>query len=244
MTVWAYYRVSTGKQDIDSQKVGVYDYAKRQGLKIDKEILDDGVSGVVLAKDRNLNKIIKQSQKGDKVIVPELSRLGRSTSDVINTCNQFIVKGVNVYFIKQSMSLDNTPMGKMMVAILSAFSEMERDLIRQRSIEGIARAKAEGKQIGRPYGFTYCSLDSKKDEIQQMLRDGYNYSQIARKLNTSWATLYRFLKLHGLYKAKINVSKNDDRNFVKVEKYTPVKKIPAGVITEKIITKNSIKIRW
>ena len=59
--IWAYYRVSTGKQDIDCQKLGVLEYAHRMGYTIDKEIIDDGVSGTVVAKKRNLWKIIKES---------------------------------------------------------------------------------------------------------------------------------------------------------------------------------------
>ena len=131
--IWAYYRVSTGKQDIDAQKLGVKDYADRQGWSIDREIIDDGVSGTVIAKKRNLWKIVKESTDGDWVIVSELSRLGRSTIDVLETCSILGEKGVNVWFVKQGIALDKSPMGKMILAILSAFSEMERDLISQRN---------------------------------------------------------------------------------------------------------------
>ena len=150
--IWAYYRVSTGKQDIDCQKLGVLEYAHRMGYKIDKEIIDDSVSGTVVAKKRNLWKIVKESKEGDWVIVPELSRLGRSTIDVLETCRIFGDKKVNVWFVKQGIGLDQSPMGKMILAILSAFSEMERDLISQRTVEGLARARQRGKVLGRPYG--------------------------------------------------------------------------------------------
>ena len=159
MTVYAYYRVSTDRQDYNSQKLGVVDYCNRANLKIDKEIIDDGVSGAVKAKDRKLGKIIKEARKGDFLVTSELSRLGRSTADVLNTCNTLGEKGVNVYFVKQAMGLDQSPMGKVMLAILSAFAEMERDLIRQRTIEGLARAKAQGKHLGRAYGATYRKLN-------------------------------------------------------------------------------------
>ncbi len=155
MTVWAYYRVSTDKQDYNSQKLGVLDYCDKNGLTIEKEVVDDGVSGCIKAKDRNLNKIIKNGNKGDWLIVSELSRLGRSTIDVLETCRIFGKKGINVYLVKQSIKLDESPMGKMILAILSAFAEMERDLMIQRSKEGIERARIQGNHLGRPFGFTY-----------------------------------------------------------------------------------------
>lgn len=192
MTVFAYYRVSSDKQDYNSQKVGVVDYCQKSGLNIDKEIIDDGVSGVIKAKDRNLWKIIKSAKNGDYLITSELSRLGRSTSDVLNTCNVLAENGVNVYFVKQAMGLDQSPMGKMMLAILSAFAEMERDLIRQRSIEGLEKAKREGKHLGRPKGATYRKL--KIDEVLELVRAGFNKSEIARLLFCDWATLHRFCK--------------------------------------------------
>lgn len=77
MTVFAYYRVSTDKQDYESQKIGVVEYANRMGLTIDKEIVDDGVSGTVKACKRNLKKFFLQMKYGDTVITSELSRLGR-----------------------------------------------------------------------------------------------------------------------------------------------------------------------
>lgn len=200
MTVYAYLRVSTEDQTVESQKLGIVEYATRQGLTIDKYITDDGVSGTVLAKDRNLNKILKQAKEGDKVIVSELSRLGRSTADVINTCQIFIKKGVSCYFIKQNMALDNTPMGKMMVAILSAFAEMERDLISQRTIEGLRRAKAQGKVLGRPIGCRNLKLktDAIAEEIISMFNQGKTKTEIAKKFNLSKPTLYRFLIKKGV----------------------------------------------
>ena len=213
MTTWAYYRVSTDKQDFESQKIGVVDYVKRNGLTIDREVIDDGVSGTVLAKDRKLNIILKKSVKGDFVITSELSRLGRSTSDVINTCQAFIKKGVNVYLVKQGMAIDNTPMGKMMIAILGAFAEMERDLISQRTKEGLAKAKAQGKKLGRQFGFTWSKLENYKEEVRELCKT-HNLTDIAKKYNTSWQTVFRFVNNNNIeykkiYRPKIrNINRN------------------------------------
>jgi DNA invertase Pin-like site-specific DNA recombinase len=198
MTVYAYYRVSSEKQDYESQKIGVIEYCNRCGYKIDKEVVDDGVSGVVKAKDRNLWKIIKSAQAGDWLITSEISRLGRSTSDVLNTCDILNKKGVNVWFIKQGMGLDQTPMGKMMIAILSAFAEMERDLIRQRTIEGLARVKAKGVHLGRPFGFGPRKLDKHYDELVQMLKAGMSKAEICRCFKVEWKTLHYYMQTKGL----------------------------------------------
>lgn len=145
--IYAYYRVSTELQNYESQKVGVIDFANRMNWKIDKEYIDEGVSGTILAKERKLGTLLNILNKDDVLITSELSRLGRSTSDIINTCQLLVKKGVNCYLVKQGMSIDNTPMGKMMIAILSAFAEMERDLISQRTIDGLKRRKANGANL-------------------------------------------------------------------------------------------------
>ena len=193
--IYAYYRVSNSDQNYNSQKLGVEEYCKRCGYEIDKEVIDDGVSGTVKAKDRNLWKIIKEAKSGDWVITSELSRIGRSTTDVLQTLNTLSKKGVNVYFVKQGMQLDQSPMGKMMTAILSAFAEMERDLISQRTKEGIDRAKREGKHVGRPFSSTNTlyKLDDNRHYIGIMLMQGITYAEIARRCGVHRNTLKKYI---------------------------------------------------
>ncbi len=193
--IYAYYRVSNSDQNYNSQKLGVEEYCKRCGYEIDKEVIDDGVSGTVKAKDRNLWKIIKEAKSGDWVITSELSRIGRSTTDVLQTLNTLSQKGVNVYFVKQAMQLDQSPMGKMITAILSAFAEMERDLISQRTKEGIERAKREGKHVGRPFSSTNTlyKLDDDRHYIGIMLMQGITYAEMARRCGVHRNTLKRYI---------------------------------------------------
>lgn len=197
MTLWAYYRVSSDFQNYKSQKIGVLNWCKQNKYgMIDKEVIDDGVSGTVLAKDRALNRIVKNSKSGDILIVSELSRIGRSTADVLNTLNKLAEKGVEVHFVKQNMKMDNSPMGKMMVAIMSAFAELERDLISQRTIEGLARVKSEGKTLGRPVGTknTNYKLDGCEELVKEWLAEGKAKSYIAKRLNVHRSSLYHFIK--------------------------------------------------
>lgn len=198
--IYAYYRVSTYKQDYESQKIGVIDYCKRNNYEIDKEILDNGVSGRVKAKDRKLGKLLKQIKPGDMIITSELSRLGRSTADVINTCNIIADKGAYCYFVKQSMSIDNTPLGKMLIAIFSAFAEMERDLIIQRTKEAMARRRAMGKYVGRKPGAKnlHHKLDGKEKKLHTMLIKGMSRREIAKKLRVSPTTVNKFIKSKSL----------------------------------------------
>ena len=195
MTVWAYYRVSTDKQDYASQKVGVLEYAKRNNLKIDNEIIDDGVSGTVVAKRRKLRIIMQKMKKGDTVITSELSRLGRNLSDIILTCDTFVKKGVNCCLVKQNMIIDHSPIGKLLIAIFGAFSELERDLISQRTAEGLRRIKESGKKIGRPRGKLSPRhiTDGKETEVLAFKTMGYPNRQIARFCGISAPTVKRLL---------------------------------------------------
>ena len=198
--IYAYYRVSTELQNYESQKLGVIEFANRMNWKIDKEYIDDGVSGTILAKERKLGTLLKILQKDDILITSELSRLGRSTSDVINTCQILVKKGVNCYLVKQGMSIDNTPMGKMMIAILSAFAEMERDLISQRTIEGLKRRKADGIHLGRPMGSKnrITKMDNQYESVVRMLQSGMLRNQIAKRLHVSFFTVNKFIKANNL----------------------------------------------
>lgn len=194
MTTWAYYRVSTDKQDYESQKIGVVEYAKRAGLEIDKEIVDDGVSGTVVAKHRKLRIILRYMKSGDTVICSELSRIGRNLSDIITTCDLFIKRGVNCYLVKQNMRIDHSPMGKLLIAIFGAFAEMERDLISQRTAEGLKRTKETGVKLGRPKGRISKRhiTDGKESQIKELCAAGYSYRAIARTCGLSAPTIKRF----------------------------------------------------
>lgn len=167
-------------------------YAKSHDLVINKEYFDEGVSGAVEVKERKLNNIVRQAKSGDKLIVSELSRIGRSTFDVLKTIHTLNKKGVDVYLVKQNMLIDQSPMGKLMVAIMAAFAEMERDLMIQRVMEGLKRARESGKHLGRPHGTTWRKL--KAEAVLKMAEKGLNKAQLARYFKCSWNTMHRFMR--------------------------------------------------
>lgn len=226
MTIYAYYRVSTDKQDYESQRFGVLDYASRCGYEIDEEVVDDGVSGTVKVKDRKLGALLKKMKAGDILLTSELSRLGRSASDVINTCQEMYKKGIQCYMIKNGMSVDNSPMGKLMIAIFSAFAEMERDLISMRTKEGLAKRKAEGVILGRKLGVKNKShkLQEHKEEITELLKDGWCVAFIARKFNVAFNTIQNFIKRENI---DIKITNKRTRKITK-----PYKKKPENFLKE------------
>ena len=194
--IYGYLRVSTDKQSLENQKLGIELKAKSLGYCVNKYVEDAGVSGTVKAKKRNLWKIVQQGKQGDCLITSELSRLGRSTVDVLETCGILAQKGINVWFVKQNIGLDQSPMGKMMLAIMSAFAEMERDLISMRTKEALAARRMAGVHLGRIHGSKNKrhKLDGCKDFVLRQLERGHPKYKIAKKLHVCPRTLRTYIR--------------------------------------------------
>lgn len=198
--IYAYYRVSTDHQDIASQRFGVQSYCESRSMKINEEIIDFAVSGCVNATSRNLGKLLRKIAPGDGLIVPELSRLGRRTGDVLNTCQKLLKKKVYVYFVKNNITLEDNPTSNLMITLFSAFSQLERDLISQRTKEALAKLKADGVRLGRPPGHktSITKCDSKRDKIEYYMQRGFSRYRIAKKVHVSYTTLTRYLTLRNI----------------------------------------------
>lgn len=144
MAVIGYVRVSTGEQSVEAQRHSI-----EQIHKVEEWFSDEGVSGVVKAIDRpGFAELFKFVRKGDTLIVPAVDRLGRDTIDVLSTVEALRGKGVSIISLREGFDL-STPMGKAMLTMLAAVAELERSNIKARQMAGIARAKAEGKALGR-----------------------------------------------------------------------------------------------
>lgn len=107
MTVYAYLRVSTGKQDVDNQRFEIENYAKRNGLKIDEWRADNGISGTVDYRKRKIGTIIDECKEGDIIIISEISRLGRKLLMIMEELNKIMQRGCVVYsaFTEQARKL-------------------------------------------------------------------------------------------------------------------------------------------
>lgn len=195
MTVYAYYRVSTDKQDYENQKSGVVRYCEYKNLTIDKEVTEENVSGKIEFKKRKLGKLIKELQEGDLLIVSELSRLSRSMIDTFEMVKILKAKGVNVYCVKENMEINDSALGLMVMSVFAFSAQIERERISERTREALARKKEEGVHLGRPFGSksAYLKLDENKDHIFKLAASGVSKTQIARIFEVDRSTIRRFL---------------------------------------------------
>lgn len=144
MAVIGYLRVSTGEQSVEAQRHSI-----EQTHKVESWYADEGVSGAVKALERPaFAELFKFVRKGDTLIVPAVDRLGRNTIDVLHTVEALQGKGVSIISLREGFDL-STPIGKAMLTMLAAVAELERSNIKARQMAGIAKAKAEGKALGR-----------------------------------------------------------------------------------------------
>jgi len=191
----AYLRVSTNHQDIQSQKYEILDYCHKNDIQID-EFIEVEMSSRKSFEKRKIDILINQLREGDQIIVSEMSRIGRSTGEVLNIVNDLVAMGVNIHIIKQNMILtDNGDMqSKIMVTMFSLFAELERDLISQRTKRALEARKAAGVKLGRKKGSLGVSkLDGQIDTISDLISKKVSISSIAKILGVSRGTVYNFI---------------------------------------------------
>ena len=188
-----YCRVSTTDQDWQRQEKELLDYSHRAGYEI-VEIFHESASGADDERPERAKAIaLAQARKIDTVLVTELTRWGRSTSDLIDTTETLVSKGVSLEAL-QGLDFDlSTPQGKLLRTIFAGLAEFERDLIRDRVKSGMANAKAQGKHCGRPSGFSKKAFDS-MPTVMELKSDGYSHQEIANQVQLSKRTVIRLLK--------------------------------------------------
>lgn len=195
-----YIRVSTDKQTVDNQRLAIHDYCHRNNFQID-DWIEVRMSSRRTPAQRRIDELLERLKEDDFLIVAELSRLARSVGQIAVTVSTLLEKNVRFLSIKENINLNGGQdmQTKVMITMFSLFSEIERDLISKRTKEGLKRARAEGKLLGRPKGTIGKSkLDGKEDEIRTFLKGGINKANIARYLNVSWSTLENFIKTRKL----------------------------------------------
>jgi len=182
--IYAYLRVSTDKQDISNQRLEILEYARLRDMKIEDYIKSE-MSSRRTAKERKIDELMERLQPGDTLIISELSRLGRSTAEVLTLINALIANKIRTIIIKQSIDLkgDHDMTSKVMVTLFSLFAELERDLISLRTREALAAKKRQGIQLGKPKGTIQASkFDKDKTKIQELLNYGVSVRKIAKYL--------------------------------------------------------------
>lgn len=194
---FSYLRVSTDGQDTEKNKNQVRAYANKMGFpKV--EFLEEKISGRIPWKERKVKDLIDNLQKGDKLILPEISRLGRSSLEIMEMLSRLKNKEVDVYDIKNNWELNGSLQSEVMAFCFSIAARIERDLLIQRTSEGRKAAMARGVKFGRPKGPGSSKLDKYKEEIIALLKTGSRQNYIAKKFNTTPANLCLWLKKKGL----------------------------------------------
>lgn len=194
--VYAYLRVSTGKQDGANQKIGVEALAKARGLVIDEYIDDEGVSGTKEPEKRELGKLLKKLKKGDILLAGEISRLGRSLFMVFRILEHCLNNGVTVMTAKDGYTLGNDIQSKVLAFAFGMSAEIEREMISRRTKEALALKKEQGIHLGRKFGSknSYTKITGKESWIKEQLNNGVPKAKIARNLKIDRSTLWRYIK--------------------------------------------------
>lgn len=191
MATFAYGRVSTADQTTENQKLEI----QAAGYSVDYWFADEGVSGSVSAKERpQFSKMLDKIRDGERVVVTKLDRLGRDAQDVGATIKLLASRKIEV-IVLQLGKLDLTSAaGKLMLTMLAAMAEMERDLLIERTQAGLARAKAQGKTLGRPS----VTSDKQRQEMKDMHSKGTSISALSRAYGISRASVMRIVKPEGI----------------------------------------------
>ena len=179
----AYLRASTDKQDLNNQKLEILEYARKNHLEVD-DFIQITISSRKTSKDRRIDEMVLSLNGADTLIVTELSRLGRSTAEIIGLINALVKKEVRVIAIKQNLDIKQHDMNsKIITALFSLFAELERDLISVRTKEALASKKAQGVQLGKPKGTIQKSkFDKDIIKIKELLVLGLSVRKIANYL--------------------------------------------------------------
>lgn len=179
----AYLRASTGKQDLSHQKLEILEFARKQELQIN-EFVEITISSRKNSKQRRVDELLEKLNDADTLIVTELSRLGRSTAEVIALINALIKRNIRVIIIKQSLDIKKHDMqSKVMITLFSLFGELERDLVSLRTKEALAAKKMQGTVLGKPKGTIQKSkFDKDQPKIQELLAYELSVRKIAKVL--------------------------------------------------------------
>lgn len=196
-----YIRVSTSKQDVDNQRHEILTWASDKKVFVN-EWIECEISSRRTETERQIDKV-RALEKGDTIIVAELSRLGRSTGQVILLVNDLVKKGVSVEALKQNISIkagngDMDQQSKIMVTVFSLMSELERDLISQRTKTALAARKASGQALGKPKGLSTSKLDVHREKIEEMLTYKVGHAAIGRMIGMSTTAVRHYCISRGL----------------------------------------------
>ncbi len=199
--IYGYLRVSSDEQDVNSQKQGVEQFCKEHGWDIDKYITDEGVSGGKDPDKRNLGPLLKLVGKGDKIVCSEISRLGRDLYMVMDILHFCMEQECIIYTVKDRFVLGDDISSKVLAFAFGLSAEIERQMIRQRTKEGLRLRMKNGVLLGRPIGRCNSVEAQKfgawKEKVKQMVEWQMSPRQIAKVIGCDRNTVSRLVQRWG-----------------------------------------------
>ena len=188
-----YCRVSTLDQTIDNQLLELRDHCSKMGWEIVKEYADEGLSGT-LSRDKRpaFNEMIKDAyrKRFDLVVCWDISRIGRSMKELVMFLSDMKDREIGICSVRQGFDTSTT-MGEMMFQFVGILSSWEREMIRERTIAGLERAKSEGKTLGR----RKVTNDTMTAKIIELRNDKKSIRAIASEVGVSRGTVSNVLKV-------------------------------------------------
>lgn len=198
MPNYAYLRVSSDSQDTANQKHGILDYANRAGLA-NLQFVEDTASGAKKWHQRRLGQLLSGMEAVDTIVFAEISRMARSTLQVLEILEHCMAHQLNVHIAKQNMQLDGSMQARIVATVLGLAGEIEREFIRMRTREALAARKEKGIRLGRPKGpAAKLKLDAKRDQIEKYRTMGLSLRETARLIDTPPSTLADYVKRRGI----------------------------------------------
>ena len=182
-----YARVSTTQQDPEVQLRELRALAAARGWTISKEYVDAGISGASTSRPE-LSRMLADAHRGyfAGVLVWRLDRLGRSLRHLVTVVEDLLARGIEVISATEPHMDSTTPTGRLLRNIFASVAEYEREMIRERVVAGLRKARASGKRIGRPRAVL------NRLRIEQLRNEGLSWRGIARKMNLPRSTVYHY----------------------------------------------------
>jgi len=191
---FGYLRVSTDGQDVDSQKLGLLEYANSHGFS-PVELVAETVSRSANWKGRELGALLAKAARGDVILTPEFTRLAATPGQVFTFLEEAAGKGVVLHVTKTGTVMDGSMQSQLLASVFSMASMIELSFIRERTKEGLQRARSQGKRLGRPPGKTgRLKLDVQVDAIKGYIAIGLPKRRMAKVLGVAYNTLARFIE--------------------------------------------------
>ena len=196
MTTYSYLRVSTLDQNTEKNKLDILKFANSKKLG-NVEFVEEQISGKANFRKRELGTLLDKMQTGDVLIVPELSRIARSITQIFEVIEIVKNKGIILYSLKENFSSnDKSITSTVATTIFALVAQIERDLISLRTKEALQAKKQNGVKLGRPRGKGKSKLDEHKEDILKLIELHVPKKLVAKQYNTTVTNLYKYLNFY------------------------------------------------